>query len=207
MDALFPELKVGGTTITLSSVPVQVISHAKSWIKIFVRKEWLPVSLDESISALKDTKLLELKTEKGVVFTSIASDYIYMDYLKNEHHLSIQENGLYISVCINMPKTIDKAKITSDTIKALIIKYINVSREELSLMSINMDRSGNIIHGTVENNSFAISENGEVMQGTPKYWRDKIFYATNGKVLFLSVVEHDGTPVHFQNRPGMPDRF
>lgn len=207
MDALFPELKANGTTITLSSVPGKVISHAKSWIKILVRKEWLPVSLDESTSALKDTILLELKGINGVVFTTIGGDYIYADYLKKEHHLSIQENGIYISICIDMPEPINISKITNDNIKEFIVKYINVSKEELSSLSINMIQSGTIIYGAAQRPSFSISEDGRAMTDTPKYWRDKIFYLTNGKFLFLSVVERDGTPVHFQNRPGMPDRF
>jgi hypothetical protein len=132
-------------------------------------------------------------------------DYISAQYIQTRHNISIQENGLFLSLRVDLPPGSEQAEVSDVFVGECIDRFLSFPQEMAENRSYFIEKTGPVSHGLVIVQPKAgpdLRTHNDV-----DYWWQKIWVCTDGRFLFMSVLERDGTGQSPQARPGLPDRF
>jgi hypothetical protein len=171
----------------------RVKDAADKWIRIILRKDWVPDDLKENFIPLR----LSIPT-----IPPENVDYLITRYEINNYYIQIMENGAAVELLI-VPVNRDISDTsTVDYLKKMVEQFINIPHEQIKDIIIkNHNESPNdtLYYGTVD----CI----DIDKGGSRKWWNHSYAFSDGSCIYLGIVECNGTPQKPQSRPGIADRF
>jgi hypothetical protein len=181
----------------LAEPPAAVLEKAKQWMKRVIKDEWLPEDLADRLFAIKDWTRIERSAMGGTVRWSEVGDYVCASYALDDHQLMIQEDGVAVSLRVDLPKAKDAAVDVEAFITECIVRFLNVPAGYASQVHYDLKEDDGVYHGT----ALVEDENAE------HWWWRRMRVLTDGQVFFVSALELDGTQPRPRAKIGFPDRF
>ncbi len=166
---------------------------AEKWIRIILRKEWVPDDLKENFIPLR----LSIPT-----IPPEDVDYLITRYEINNYYIQIMEDGVTVEVLIAPVNRDISDTTTVDYFKNMVEKFINLPHDQIQTIIINNHNetpNDTLYYGTID----CI----DIDKGGSRKWWNHLYAFSDGSCIYLSIVECDGTPTRPQCQPGIPKRF
>lgn len=182
------DLKLKNDTIT-----ERVKDAADKWIRIILRKDWVPDDLKENFIPLR----LSIPT-----IPPEDVDYLITRYEINDYYIQIMEDGVTVEILIVPVNRDISGTSTVDYLKKMVEQFINIPHDQIQSIIINN-------HNETPNDTFYYGTIDCVDKEKSQFrkWWHNTYALSDGSCVYLSIVECDGKPIRPQSRPGIAGRF
>lgn len=193
-EAIWPSTKeMPRYAVPQTDIPADVLIEAVRWTKIMIKGKWIPNDLANRFVGLKEYR---------PVF-----DYLGARYVSGGYEIQILEGGA-VCLLVNTGRVQRRIGVTETRqaielyLKDSIKKFLNfpedkIDKIEFKLKCVSLAREGMLYYGVMDceyNN----------MDPDHRNWWHHIYVWSDGKCVFFSMVEMDGThPKKVSARPGL----
>lgn len=199
--------------VDLKKVPDVVLEKGIRWISTIIKAEWLPNDVNKRLIAIRKPKPRYFavrepnQPHKAYIQQKGSVDYLIVRYKVAGHKIQVQENGIAMSILIDPNEPIRDKREIEAFLTDVIYKFLNYPVEKKGTLKFHLQsftyNKKEMYIGTVD-----CDFNREDEQAWFKrIWWNHTYVYTDGKKVYLSLVERDGKPLKPQARPGIPSRF
>jgi hypothetical protein len=213
-DSSWPE-DIEKAKVEMARVPQKVMAETTCWLRTMIKSEYLPREPNEWLIAVRKPKPGYFRVERGPegvrkvhIGQKGTNDYLIMRYSIDGHKLQIQENGAAVRLLIDVNNPTTFGSNAEEFITNTIYEFLNYpegQKNSLEFYLRSLAYNDKTIHfGTVDCNF----RRGETEAYSKRIWWNHTGVWTDGKRIYLSLVERDGKPIEArQARPGIRPRF
>jgi len=198
-DSRWPE-NINEQKVSLDVVPQECLDHTVDWIRTMVKDKWLPDDLKNRMIAIPRKSLSE-------------PDYLIVRYILDGYKIQIQENGIAVMILIETNNITEANESIEDFLTSAIYEFLNYptdKRDSLQYRLNNFKYNDTLVYyGQVDCDFDISSVNAEMLR--KRIWWNHTYCWTDGKRVYLGMVEMDGIPYTGRklgsSRPGFRERF
>ena len=184
------------------TIPASVRRESIRSIRTVLRDEWVPTDIGRLLVGLKDVNQFESKDQNGRVITRLITDLAVARYAIGAFRIVVIENGLGVSVKIDLPPGNPIAN-QRGSVKALLERFLKLDQSSLGDRVWSITSRPGLFSGSVKTK--ALRPDGP--PAYPLHWWDGVDFVSDGSFFFISVADVSGVTGPVCCWPYHPDRF
>jgi len=195
-DAAWPK-QLSQKKVSAQEIPGRVLAKAANRLRVMIRKEYLPKEPNDWLVGIR----------KPVC--GYTADYLVMRYALGPHLIQVQENGVAVSLLIDVNDPNLLSTRVEDFLTRAVRTFLNYPVDKLSKLKFHLRSFAHggqtISYGTMDCDFDVASKQA----WQKRKWWNHTYVWTDGRRVYFSLVQMDGATYENkgQAKPGFPKRF
>ena len=157
-------------------------AHAEHWVKSILKEEWIPAGIQSLMVGFKDIEQANIKYPDG---SHATADLIVTEYSRRGYHFHIIENGLGLSVRVDLPPGLPVLN-QRDSLKASLMQFFNINGIYLDGSSWEIRSRPGLFYGWIKAKTRSRRHGLYMSQ-----WWEEFSFGSDGTFIFIQVSEID----------------